>query len=100
MADTMTVYEPVDSDYGGGFSEAGTVMEPVLYVESTVLLRQGHVLESGSSGLVFVDAVNTANSAPITVGSKVVINGEELFCRKCTPLKTGDTTHHWEVEVG
>lgn len=99
MSDQLTVYPPADGEYGGEFGEP-VHMSPVLYVEKSNLLRSGYVLESGSTGMVFIDAENTGNAAPVAVGSLCVINGEELFCKSCAPQKTGDRIHHWEVEVG
>lgn len=102
LPDAVEVFCPTESDYGGTFEQYGRTISHVRFNAESELRASGHVLDDGSTGLLFIDAVSSDGAFEVPVGSKVILNGEEPFkvARKCTVLRGFDgIVHHWEVEL-
>lgn len=58
-------------------------------------------LQDGTSGLLFVDAVNTAGAVELPAGSLVSVDGGPECCvSSCTRcVDERGRVHHWEVEL-
>lgn len=99
LPDTAEVQEPAGGDYGGEYSEPYYLVH-VRFDANIPLLRTSYVLEDGSEGIIFVDAVNTEGAKEVPVGSLVTIRGEEHSVVKVHRFESfNGAVHHWELEV-
>lgn len=99
LPDYCDVYVPIESAYGGAVSDSPARIGHVRYQNYTKAEPLAYAADSGSQGVVFIDAVNSEGAFEIPVGSKIVINGsvEKVVTRvkECRDF----TRHHWEVDV-
>lgn len=98
---TVTVRVPKDTDgYGGQYEEPVTIehvrVEPLYGTRLTDYQRQ-----SGVSGIVYIDAVNSSPAMEVPAGSLVTLEGEpspsNVFA--CHPIVGTGRVHHWELEL-
>lgn len=95
----MQVYAPATGGFGGGFEKEPKTIKHVRYDKASLTSFGGYVFQDGSCGLIFVDATSEG-AFEVVAGSKIVIDGEQLTCVKCTPcVAFGNDVHHWEIEV-
>lgn len=105
MASSMTVAEPVTGDWGGTYATATKdkplpVISPVRYEAAAALQRSGYVLSEGTTGLVWVDAVNSDGAYEVPEGSLLTIDGKDKVAVKVSRYcDFGNHIHHWEIEV-
>lgn len=97
---------PADSSEGmGGEYEQEQLTMNVRFEPTTARAKSGsesmYETYEGSSGTVFIDAVNSVGDVP-PLGSVVSIDGGiEMVVRSVTPLYGfGNKLHHTELEVG
>lgn len=99
LGGSVDFYEPVDSDYGGEYSEEARTVEGVYFEASVEMSARGYQLVDGCKGVLFIDAVNSAGAFRPVVGSLAVYGGEEMTVAKVTAYRTPAEVHHWEVEL-
>lgn len=92
---------PKDTDgFGGQFDDAITIkhvrVEPVYAIRKTE-----HQLQDGVTGIMFVDAVNSAPAIEVPAGSLVYLPGETApaSVKACHAIVGINRVHHWEVEL-
>jgi hypothetical protein len=86
----------------GNFGESWGDKETIDFVrfEPKISLRtDANGQEIQTTGIIFLDAVNTPNFKPLKVKSKVTFNGSEMRVHACKPFYAFDSIHHYEVEV-
>ena len=96
LPDVMTVRLQQDD---GGFGEP-VVVAGVRFDETQREGTDAHRSADNGSGVVFVDAVNTAGAFEVPVGARVAIRGRSYIVREC--YRADDLfgrCHHWELKV-
>ncbi|MBQ9001834.1 MAG: minor capsid protein [Eggerthellaceae bacterium] len=84
----------------GGFGEP-VVVAGVRFDEAQRESGDEHRSADNGSGVVFVDAVNTAGAFEVPVGARVSVRGRSYIvkeCHRCEDLF--GRCHHWELKVG
>lgn len=103
LAETASVKVPVPDadayDGRGGFSEPVEIVG-VRWQARELLRANQYVFSDGSTGLLFIDRVNSEGAFEIPVGSLVTISGQERIVVQTNPAKElNGVVHHWEVEL-
>lgn len=100
LSDTLKYRLAEDGQYNGKYGEEH-VIKHVRFQGLEKLNQSSYLLQGGSQGLIFIDAINSTGAVELPVGALVSVNGgEEYPVKKCTALKGyfGEV-HHWEVEI-
>lgn len=99
LPDSISVRVPKESEYRGQFEEPVTI-ENVRFDSAASLARSNYVFSEGSTGLIFIDSLNSAGAFEIPAGSRIELNGQDhivvgtnIYCDYFGRV------HHWEVEV-
>lgn len=98
---TVRVCNPDQDAYDGrgSFSDPVTI-KGVRWEAREMVKASQHVFTDGSTGLMFVDRINSAGAFEIPAGSLVTVNGQEKFVVQTFPVKEmNGVVHHWEVEL-
>lgn len=76
-------------------------LDGVRYEQKASVRATDYQLQDGTSGLLFVDAVNTAGARELPAGSLVSVDGAAECCvASCTRyVDERGHVHHWEVEL-
>lgn len=96
---TIEVRLPIDSDYGGEFSEEGFTITNVRFVSFMEASRSGYVLSDGAKGVIFIDKAKSGNAMGLPIGTLVRFGENEMTVSKCSEFVGFMDIHHWEVEV-
>lgn len=99
LGGSVDFYEPVESAYGGEYSEEAKTVEGVYFESSTAMGAKGYQLVDGCKGVLYIDAVNSVGAFRPTVGSLAVYGGEEMAVAEVAAYRTPSEVHHWEVQL-
>lgn len=87
-----------------GYQEHGEPvrMVGVRYEQCATLRATQYMLQDGTKGIMYVDAVNTVGAFEVLAGAMVRIDGAEV--EQCANAvhefrAEGGAVHHWEVEL-
>lgn len=103
LPDACTVKVPMYSadGYDGvvGYKQPVSIKH-VRWERREAIKASQHVFADGSTGLMYVDRINSNGAFEIPVNSLVTIMGEERNVVSVTPARTlNGVVHHWEVEL-
>lgn len=103
LYDSALVKVPkMDADAYDGVSgyERSVAISNVRWERRENIKPSQHVFSDGSTGLLYIDRVNSVGAFEIPVGSLVTIRGEEKFVVETFPAyELNGIVHHWEVEL-
>lgn len=91
----------VPLEEGGGEFAPPVPINNVRYEKAAGIRRTDYQLQDGTTGIVFIDAVNSEGSFEVPAGSLVSIDGAPEVCvNECHPREGfAGRVHHWELEV-
>lgn len=100
LPSTASVRVPLEGDYGGEFAEPVAIGH-VRYEKAAGIRRTDYQLQDGTTGIVFIDAVNSEGAFEVPASSMVSIDGAPEVCvNACHPREQfAGRVHHWELEV-
>lgn len=89
-----------ESDRGGAFLEAVEI-EHVRYEQTHSIRRTDYQLADGTTGLLFVDAANSAGAFEVPAGAKVSVDGGGTWMtvNASHRFEAFNRVHHWELEL-
>lgn len=98
LGSTMSVRVPIDGRRG--YSDAMFVTH-VRFQDVKVLETSSYAIDDDSTGIIYMDAVNSVGAFDIPVGSLISVDGgEERSVVKTTKeVGFGNKVHHWKIEV-
>lgn len=89
-----------EADYNGHFESGERTIAHVRYDRTASIRRTDYQLQDGTTGLVFIDAVNSEGAFEVPTGSTLTIDGTELFVNVTRAFEDiNGHVHHWELEV-
>lgn len=91
---------PEEEDGRQGFSDKRLLLG-VRYEQRASVRATDYQLQDATTGLLFIDAVNTAGATELPAGSLVSVDGATECCvASCTRyVDERGHVHHWEVEL-
>lgn len=102
LPETATVKLPdASAAYGGAFANPFEV-EHVRFDSTASIRRTDYQLQDTTTGLLFIDAVNSDGAVEIPAGAKVSLDGGTTWSsvNACHRYEDFDGhVHHWEVEL-
>ena len=102
LPDTALVRVPDgESDRGGAFAEAVEVTN-VRYERVAGIRKEDWQLEDGTTGRLWIDAIQSGGAFEVPAGSKVSVDGGKtwMLASRCKRLEDFDgEVHHWELEL-
>lgn len=100
LPDTAIVRLPDDDASAGGHFEQERTIERVRYDKSASIRRTDYQLQDGTTGIVYIDAVNSVGAFEVPAGSVLKIGSVEVYVNITRTFEGfAGHVHHWELEV-
>ena len=100
LPDKAVVRVPDDDALSGGQYGDEVEIENVRYDKSASIRRTDYQLQDGTTGIVYIDAVNSAGAFEIPAGSVLKIGDLEVYVNITRTFEDfAGHVHHWELEV-
>ncbi|GGE47663.1 hypothetical protein GCM10011391_28050 [Pullulanibacillus camelliae] len=87
-----------NSNFGESWGEKETI-DFVRFEPKTAIRVNDKGEEIQTTGIIFLDAINTPKFKALKVKSKVTCNGDTMRVHACNPYSAFKGIHHYEVEV-
>jgi hypothetical protein len=102
LTSSVRVRIPVDG--AGGYKEYAdpATIGNVRYELASGVRPTSYQLQDGTTGVLFIDALNSVGAFDVPAGSLVSVDGAEAECcvAACRRYEGfGGRVHHWEVEL-